>query len=129
VKHIPKPGIGNYQGRTDKINSDTFELSENRHVHGLCFVCDAQYVCHRTLGEVEDYLHQGRISQIEYEAYTWVWATTAERLADWPRSWYEVPEDPLVQEVGEMYFGIVQSDEYQENLKRKHERTREWARI
>lgn len=43
----------------------------NFHFEGRCESCDAHRMSRLTLGQVEDRYYQGRVTQIQYEAYTW----------------------------------------------------------
>ena len=73
-----------------------------RHRFGLCHECDAYAVANMTLGEIENWYHQGLLDQDEYEGYMWAWATGAPRFSDHWRSWEREPEFPLAKAFGEL---------------------------
>ena len=47
------------------------ESSTNFHFEGKCESCDAHRMSRLTLGGVEDRYYSGRLTQTQYEAYTW----------------------------------------------------------
>jgi hypothetical protein len=55
----------------------------------------SEVLARKTLGEAEDWYRQGVITQEQWEAYTYVWATSAFRFSDYP-AWAMVPTDPAV---------------------------------
>jgi hypothetical protein len=57
--------------------------AESNHFLGWCEQCDAHYMVGMTLGQVENWYRQGALSQDEYEAYMYVWVTSAPRLCDY----------------------------------------------
>lgn len=63
-----------------------------------CPECTARVLASRTLAQVENWYHQGIVTQAAYEAYMYVWATSAVRYGDYP-GWNEAPGDPEVLEL------------------------------
>lgn len=81
--------------------------ADTNHFLGLCDECDARYLVRMSLAEVQDWgpfgSHgkAGAVRQALYEAYVYVWATSAPRFGS--TYGYEVPPtDPEVIELVEM---------------------------
>lgn len=69
----------------------------NRHLAlARCDDCDARWVRHMTLEQVEDWYNRGTITQALYEAYRHCWATGAPRFGSISDGWDATPDDPEV---------------------------------
>lgn len=55
----------------------------------------------KTLAQMEDWYHDGSISQSQFEAYMHVWATGAPRFSSLGHGWTDPPTDPEVAELVE----------------------------
>lgn len=71
----------------------------NYHFEGKCESCDAHTMSRLTLGQVEDRYYQGRISQLQYEGYTW----TFEYLSPYRNNPCR-PFDPAVRRIARALF-------------------------
>lgn len=80
--------------------------ADTNHFLGRCEECDAHYLSGRTLEEVERWYWQGMISQDQWEAYGYVWATSAWRSDHWD-SWKVPPVIPAVVRIAEIMQGIL----------------------
>lgn len=73
-----------------------FETSEV-HLERLCEDCDVVRMSRCSLGEIEDRYHVGRISQDQYEAYSYAWALLSPTGSR--PEWRTTPEDPTVRRI------------------------------
>ena len=62
--------------------------------HIRCINCNAFRAAKLTADSAGDWYRAGRLSQVEYEGYMYVWATSATRYN--PGSWGASPTDPAV---------------------------------
>lgn len=68
---------------------------DRHHFIGYCEDCNASILAASSLERVEDWYRIGLFDQIEYEAYTYVWATSAPRFGNYP-GWGDTPWDANV---------------------------------
>jgi hypothetical protein len=71
------------------------EGADTNHFFGRCDECDLHIISRMTMGEVEGWYHVGKIGQDMYEAFMYVWATTAVR-SDRYDAWKVPPLMPRV---------------------------------
>lgn len=75
-------------------------LAEPGNIHLMtvhCIECNAYRMAKMNRDIVEQWYHSGHFSQVEYEAYMYVWATSAVRHS--AGGWDEEPTDPKVVEI------------------------------
>ncbi len=75
-------------------------LAEPGNIHlttAGCVECDAFRLSKMSRGAVEEHYQTGRIGQVEFEAYMFVWATSTTRHS--AGGWAEEPTDPEVVEI------------------------------
>jgi hypothetical protein len=70
------------------------------HFLGRCDDCTAYAVAGASLERVEDWYHSGMIDQDAYEAYCWVWATSAVRFGNYEH-WQTPPAVQSAREFAE----------------------------
>lgn len=86
TKVCPGPiGAWAYSLRSHEYPPDTAPLAdrERRHFIGYCLECDANHLIDMTLAQVEDLYHIGSVEQLQWEGYTWAWATTSDRYGEY----------------------------------------------
>jgi hypothetical protein len=81
--------------------------SDANHLLGRCEECDAHYMSRMTLEQVERWYHRGVLGQDQFEAFMYVWATSAERSQTWD-NWARAPEIPSVIRIANRMLDILE---------------------
>lgn len=81
----------------EEITCPIIAGADNYHFEGHCEDCDAKYLSRCSLGEIEDRYHVGRISQDQFEAYSYLWALLSPTGSR--PEWRATPEDQTVRRI------------------------------
>lgn len=93
---------------SDQITCDLVEQSDNYHFLMHCEDCDAAVLARRSLADIESWYQQGMITQVEFEAYVYVWATFSPHGAK--PEWAITPFDNDVLRVARKIASLIGED-------------------
>ncbi|MFF2184623.1 hypothetical protein [Streptomyces sp. NPDC058155] len=81
----------------EEITCEVLYEPGNYHFERRCEDCDAKYMSRMTLGQIEDRYLTGRISQDQFEAYMYIWATFSPNGSH--PEWKATPSDAPVRRI------------------------------
>lgn len=85
------------------------DLVGDIHLMGYCDECDARRAARMSLAEVEQWYYSGHFNQDVYEAYMYVWTTSAPRYANYG-DWTEPPTNPRVVALADRIRELVEAN-------------------